>query len=256
MTVQIMGILNVTPDSFSDGGLYLDPLAAIARAYQMLADGADIIDIGGESTRPGATPVTPDEEWRRVAPVLEALAGHCTLSIDTRNPKVARAAVLAGATILNDVSAGLAEVAAAGKVTWIAMHMQRNPRTMQHAPRYRDVVTDVHAYLAAATRDALARGVPRVLVDPGIGFGKTPEHNLALLRALDRFTDLGSGVVLGISRKSVLGHVTNEPDPRRRLPAALAVSALAVRAGVSILRTHDVAETVQATRMAEQLLPV
>ncbi|WP_249644512.1 dihydropteroate synthase [Nocardia sputi] len=253
MPVKIMGVLNVTPDSFSDGGLYLDPHRALERAHQMLDEGADIIDIGGESTRPGATPVGPDVEWERVSPVIEALVGHCVLSVDTRHPKVARAAVDCGVSILNDVSASLSEVAAQNQVTWIAMHMQREPSTMQRDPRYIDVVAEVRAYLAACADDALRRGVPEVLVDPGIGFGKSFQHNLELLRHLDAFAGLAHGLVLGVSRKSVLGEAIGQTDPLRRLPAALAVSALAVGKGVSIIRTHDVAETIQAVRMAEFL---
>lgn len=254
MPVRLMGVINVTPDSFSDGGRYLDPRAAIARGHEMLAHGADIIDIGGESTRPGAQPVPADIECERVCAVVNSLSSYCQISIDTRKPQVADAAIAAGATILNDVSASLAEVAARHQVGWIAMHMQREPATMQHNPSYTDVVAEVGDYLSVRATAAKALGVPTVWVDPGIGFGKNLDHNMHLLRNLETFTAIGDGVALAVSRKSFIGEILGLPDPTKRLPGALAVSVHAVAHGVAILRTHDVAETLQAVRMAERLL--
>lgn len=271
----VMGVLNVTPDSFSDGGRYLDADAAIAHGRALVADGADVVDVGGESTRPGADPVTVTDEAARVLPVVEALAadGTARISIDTRKPAVAEAAVAAGATLVNDVSASprLAEVAARGGAGWVAMHMRGEPRSMQHDPVYDDVVAEVRSTLVERAEQAEAIGVEEVWLDPGIGFGKSLDHNLALLAHLEELTGSGYPVVLGVSRKSSLGVLTarsdargghpdlapepgargEDPDPApapidQRLDASLAFAAWAAGAGVAMVRVHDVAETVRA----------
>jgi len=244
----------VTPDSFSDGGRWLDPDAAVAHGLAMVAEGADVVDVGGESTRPGADPVPEDEELRRVLPVVEALAPHVRVSIDTRRTGVAEEAVAAGATLVNDVSASLERVAAEAGVGWVTMHMRGDPRTMQQAPEYRDVVAEVRAFLverAARARDA---GVDEVWIDPGIGFGKTAAHNLALLRATRSLAATGWPVLVGASRKAFLGLVTSEPDEPNppagdRLEASLAVAVWAVDQGAAMVRVHDVGPTVQAMRL-------
>jgi dihydropteroate synthase len=244
-----MGILNVTPDSFSDGGRYLDPDAAIAHGFAMVADGAAVVDVGGESTRPGATPVDPAEERRRVLPVVEALAPHVRVSIDTRHASVAEAAIEAGATLLNDVSATLHPIAAAHGVGWIAMHMRGEPATMQDDPSYVDVVTEVRDYLVARAEEARAAGVEEVWIDPGIGFGKTVEHNLALLHRLDALARAGFPVVVGSSRKGFLGALTGGAPVDDRLEASLATAVVAAANGASMVRVHDVAHHVRAMRI-------
>jgi dihydropteroate synthase len=244
-----MGILNVTPDSFSDGGRYLDPDAAIAHGLAMVADGAAVIDVGGESTRPGATPVHEAEERRRVLPVIEALAPHVRVSIDTRHASVAEAAIAAGATLVNDVSATLHRVAAAHGVGWIAMHMRGEPSTMQDDPRYGDVVGEVRDYLVARAEEARAAGVDEIWVDPGIGFGKTVEHNLALLHRLDELAGAGFPVVVGTSRKGFLGVLTDGAPVNDRLEASLATAVVAAARGASMVRVHDVAHHVHAMRI-------
>jgi dihydropteroate synthase len=244
-----MGILNVTPDSFSDGGRYLDPDAAIAHGLAMVADGAAVIDVGGESTRPGAAPVDEAEERRRVLPVLSALAPHVRLSIDTRHASVAEAAIAAGATLVNDVSASLFEVAAAHGVGWIAMHMQGEPSTMQDDPRYDDVVAEVREYLVARAEEARAAGVDEVWIDPGFGFGKTVEHNLALLHRLGELAGTGFPVVAGTSRKGFLGALTGGAPVDDRLEASLATAVVAAANGASMVRVHDVAHHVRAMRI-------
>jgi dihydropteroate synthase len=244
-----MGILNVTPDSFSDGGRYLDPDAAIAHGLAMVADGAAVIDVGGESTRPGAAPVDEAEERRRVLPVLSALAPHVRLSIDTRHASVAEAAIAAGATLVNDVSASLFEVAAAHGVGWIAMHMRGEPSTMQDDPRYDDVVAEVREYLVARAEEARAAGVDEVWIDPGFGFGKTVEHNLALLHRLGELAGTGFPVVAGTSRKGFLGALTGGAPVDDRLEASLATAVVAAANGASMVRVHDVAHHVRAMRI-------
>jgi dihydropteroate synthase len=251
-----MGVLNVTPDSFSDGGRWLDPEAAVAHGLAMVGEGADVVDVGGESTRPGAEPVAEDEELRRVLPVVEALAPHVRVSIDTRRALVAEKAVAAGATLVNDVSASLWPVAAgAGPgVGWVAMHMRGEPRTMQRAPEYADVVAEVRAFLVERAGRARDAGVDEVWIDPGIGFGKAAVHNLALLRALRSLVATGWPVLVGASRKSFLGLVTAErggpPVPAGdRLEASLATAVWALDQGVSMVRVHDVGPTVQAARL-------
>jgi dihydropteroate synthase len=259
-----MGVLNVTPDSFFDGGRYFSAASALGRARQIIEEGADIVDVGGESTRPGAIPVDHGEELRRVLPVVEALAdeasvsaGEVRISVDTTKPGVARACLAAGARMVNDVSASpeLAAVAAEAGVAYVAMHAKGSPRTMQDDPRYDDVVSEVLGFLAERAEAAESLGVSEVWVDPGIGFGKTARHNLALLEATDRVVALGWPVLVGTSRKSFLGRIAaggpDEPPlgPDERFEGSLASSVWAMASGASAVRVHDVAATVQAARL-------
>jgi len=246
MVPLVMGVLNVTPDSFSDGGRYLDPAVAVARGLAMAEAGADVVDVGGESTRPGAAPVDAAEEARRVVPVIEALAPHVRVSVDTSKASVAEAAVAAGATLVNDVSASLHEVAAATGAGWVAMHRLGTPETMQIDPRYDDVVAEVHQFLLERAAVAVAAGVTEVWIDPGIGFGKRVEHNLALLRALSDLTSSPFPVVVGTSRKAFLGALTGNASVDDRLEASLATAVYAMAQGVSMVRVHDVAPSVAA----------
>ena len=247
-----MGVLNVTPDSFSDGGRYLDVERAVAHGERLLAEGAHVIDVGGESTRPGAAPVDAAEERRRVVPVIEALAGQVRVSIDTTKAEVAEAAVAAGASLINDVSASLAPVAADLGVGWLAMHRRGDPRTMQLDPHYDDVVAEVRDQLVAWAEDARGRGVPEVWIDPGIGFGKTLDHNLALLAHLDVLVSTGFPVAVGTSRKSSLGTLLAASDGVDEVPAddrlegSLATATWAMAQGVAMVRVHDVRATVHA----------
>lgn len=244
----VMGIVNVTPDSFSDGGLYLEPRAAVDHALELERAGAVILDIGGESTRPGALPVAEPEEVRRVLPVIEALADSAAqLSIDTSKAAVAAAAISAGATLVNDVTAlrgdpAMVDVVAAARVDCCLMHMLGEPRTMQHDPRYDDVVSEVKAFLEQRMAFAVAHGVAeqRILLDPGIGFGKTTEHNLELLRRLDEIVALGRPVAIGTSRKSFLGKITAKPV-EDRIAATIATNVFAYLRGARVFRVHDVA---------------
>ena len=256
-----MGVVNVTPDSFSDGGLFLDPGRAIEHGRRLAAEGADLLDVGGESTRPGAAEVSADEETARVVPVIEGLAGGgATMSIDTSKLAVAEAALDAGAAVVNDVTAlrGAPEIAAlvadrgAGLVL---MHMQGSPRTMQEDPTYDDVVDDVKAFLAERMAFARAEGVPeeRIWLDPGIGFGKTVEHNLELLRRLGELTELGRPLVLGTSRKSFIGRI-GEAEVDQRLGGTIATCAIGFANGATILRVHDVREVREAILVAEAIL--
>jgi dihydropteroate synthase len=253
----VMGIVNVTPDSFSDGGLFLDADAAIAHGRELLAEGADILDIGGESTRPGAEPVEPDEEIRRVVPVIEALAADgARISIDTTKAEVARRALAAGATIVNDVSAlrfdpELAAVTAEARATCVLMHMLGEPRTMQVDPRYDEVVSDVKTFLEQRLAYAVAQGIPedKVWLDPGIGFGKTLEHNLELIGRLDEIVAIGRPVVFGASRKSFLGKLTGR-QVDERLAGTIAANIIAHDRGARVFRVHDVAATVDALKVA------
>jgi dihydropteroate synthase len=258
---KVMGVLNVTPDSFSDGGRYADPQVAVLRAFEMFEEGADVIDVGGESTRPGANPVSPEEEWRRIGPVLDALGGkvHIPISVDTRRPEVAEKALHAGASIVNDVS-GLRDpkmirVVARERAGVVVMHMLGEPRTMQQSPRYRDVVQEVRDYLDRQIRAARYAGVPSdsIAVDPGIGFGKTLDQNLGLLRGIDALAGLGYPVVIGVSRKSFLGPLGAGDSPEERLAGSLAAATLASVRGAHVIRAHDVLETVQAMRVASAL---
>jgi dihydropteroate synthase len=247
----VMGVLNVTPDSFSDGGQWFEKEQAIMRGHEMIAEGVDIVDVGGESTRPGADPVAGTEELRRGVPVIEALAGHVRVSIDTTKEAVAEAAADAGATLINDVSASLWPVAARRGVGWVAMHRLGTAATMQHDPRYHDVVAEVSSLLVDRAGRARDAGVDEVWIDPGIGFGKTLEHNLALLGALDRLVATGLPVMVGTSRKSFLGVVAPTSDGETapvgdRLAASLATATWAMEQGVGMVRVHDVSATVQA----------
>ena len=249
---RIMGIVNVTPDSFSDGGLYLDPEAAIAHGRELVAEGADILDIGGESTRPGAAEVGATEEIRRVVPVIEALAGDGALvSVDTSKAEVAAAAIDAGARIVNDVTAlsdpRMAPLCAERGVELVLMHMLGTPRTMQHNPTYEDVVAEVRDHLAARVQVAVAAGVAerRIWIDPGIGFGKTLDHNLELIKRLGELRALGHPVLLGVSRKSFLQKLTAR-EVQDRLAGSLAAALLGVQAGADAVRVHDVAATMDA----------
>ena len=251
-----MGVLNVTPDSFSDGGRFLDVEAAVAQGVRMAADGAALIDVGGESTRPGAPGVSADEELRRVIPVIERLRASTAaiLSVDTSKPEVVRAAVAAGAGFVNDVRAlrepgALAAVAAAGCAVCL-MHMQGTPETMQRAPHYQDVVAEVRAFLAARVAACRAAGIgdERLVVDPGFGFGKTMEHNLTLLRHLAELAADGPPVLVGLSRKSMLGTLTHRA-PGERVSGSVALAVIAALNGARIIRAHDVAPTVDALKV-------
>ena len=251
----VMGVLNVTPDSFSDGGRWLDPALAVERGLEMVAEGADVVDVGGESTRPGALPVPPAEQIRRVVPVVEALAGRTRVSIDTRSAEVAEAAVDAGATLINDVSASLWQVAADSGVGWIAMHMLGDPVTMQDSPEYDHVLSDVAEFLRSRAESAQAAGVDEIWIDPGIGFGKTLEHNLTLLRGVGELVDLGWPVLIGTSRKAFLGALTardgQSPKPEDRVEASIATAVWSVLRGVRMVRVHDVGATVDAIRLLD-----
>lgn len=257
----VMGILNVTPDSFSDGGRFLDVDAAVAHGIKMANDGAAIIDIGGESTRPGSHPVTAAEQIERVVPVIEKLAAQIEvpISIDAKDPAVTAAALDAGASIVNDISAladdGMVRLAADRQVPVILMHMQGTPSDMQQAPHYDDVVTEVLEYLLARARHAQEFGISKemIFIDPGIGFGKTFDHNLQLLRSLDRFIASGYRVLLGTSRKRFLGRLTGKDSPPDRILGTAATVALAAARGVSIVRVHDVAEMTDVLRVANAL---
>jgi dihydropteroate synthase len=257
----LMGIVNVTPDSFTDGGRFFDAAAAVRHGLDLVAEGADLLDVGGESTRPGAAPVPETEELRRVLPVIEQLAARTAvpLSIDTHKPAVARAALAAGASIVNDIAANRTdpamwrEAAAAG-AGYVCMHMQGTPATMQQAPHYDDVGRAVGDFFQDRLARLAAAGVRRdqVALDVGIGFGKTLEHNLQLLARLRFYTSYGRPLLLGVSRKSFIGKLLG-PAVEARLPASLACAVWAVQAGVGIVRTHDVAATTQAVRMVEAL---
>ena len=257
---QVMGVLNVTPDSFSDGGDFFDPRRALERALQMQEEGAALIDIGGESTRPGAAAVAVEDELRRVLPVIEALQGRLAvpISIDTRKPEVMRAAAAAGAGLINDVNAlrapGALEAAAESGLPVCLMHMQGEPGTMQSSPRYADVAAEVKDFLMqrVAACEAAGIGRQRILLDPGFGFGKTVEHNLQLLARLDELAATGLPVVVGLSRKSMIGKLLGV-EVGERLPASIALAVLAVERGARLVRAHDVAETWQALQMQAAL---
>jgi dihydropteroate synthase len=259
--VKLMGVVNVTPDSFSDGGMFLEPEAAIAHGEQLVRDGAEILDVGGESTRPGAEEVGVAEELARTEPVVADLAGlgH-TVSIDTSKAEVARAALEAGAEIVNDVTAlrgdpEMGALCAERGTTVVLMHMPDNPRTMQEDPRYGDVVDEVRAFLAERMEAAVAAGIEeeRIWVDPGIGFGKTLEHNLELLRRLGELRELGRPLAIGASRKSFIGKI-DDSAVEDRIGGSIAAAVLAAAEGADVLRVHDVAETAQALRVAAAVL--
>lgn len=257
----VMGVLNVTPDSFSDGGRFNDPGRARAHALAMAKAGAALLDIGGESTRPGAAPVATDDELARVIPVLEGLvaAGAPPVSVDTTKPEVMRAAAAAGAEMINDVTAlrapGALDAAAESGCAVCLMHMQGEPRTMQQAPRYDDVVTEVYDFLAARIEACVVAGIAagRIVADPGFGFGKTLRHNLLLMRHLDRFAGLGVPLLVGVSRKSMIGALTGRAV-EERLAGGLALATLAAQAGAAILRSHDVAATRDALEVTAAVM--
>jgi dihydropteroate synthase len=254
----VMGVLNVTPDSFSDGGEFLDTESAVSHALRMAREGAAFIDVGGESTRPGAAPVAVDEELRRVIPVIERLrdATPAVISVDTSKPEVIRAAAAAGAGLVNDIRAlrapGALEAAVASGCAVCLMHMQGEPRTMQDAPVYGDVVQEVGAFLAERVRLCRAAGLgdDRILIDPGFGFGKTLEHNLSLLRRLGELACGGPPLMVGLSRKSTVGQLTGAP-PGERLIGSVVLATIAALAGARVVRAHDVAATVQALAVVE-----
>lgn len=261
---RVMGIVNATPDSFSDGGAYFDVEAAVAHGLRLAEEGADILDIGGESTRPGAQAVPVEEELRRVVPVVERLARETALpiSIDTSKPEVMRAAVAAGAGMLNDVYGlrrdGALDAAAALGVPVVLMHMLGEPRSMQEAPDYDDVVGEVHRFLAERIFAAEMAGIARknIVVDPGFGFGKTTAHNLQLLAQLERFTELGVPVLAGLSRKRTIGELTGHAEPRARVAGSVAAHLVAAQRGALLLRVHDVAETVDALKVWQAVAAV
>jgi dihydropteroate synthase len=260
--VKLMGVVNVTPDSFSDGGRYLDPGAAIAHGKDLAAQGADILDVGGESTRPGADAVAVEEELRRVVPVVAGLAGAgVEISVDTSKAPVAAAALDAGATIVNDVTALRGDPAMAGLIAErgarvVLMHMAGDPRTMQVNPEYGDVVAEVRDFLADRLAVAVAAGIEesRIWLDPGIGFGKTAQHNFELLHGLDRLAELGRPLVVGTSRKSFIGRADGSRTDDR-LGGTIATSVLAAAAGATVLRVHDVREMAEALKLASAVLP-
>lgn len=257
----VMGVLNVTPDSFSDGGRHLDPEAAVAGALGMAGDGADVLDVGGESTRPGSDPVPAEEERRRVVPVIERLAAQVDLpiSVDTRKAEVAAAALEAGATIVNDVTAGrdpgMFDVVREGKAGFVLMHMKGEPKTMQKRPEYDDVVREVHDYLADRVEAAVAAGIDRdrLVVDPGLGFAKTEAHSLRMMRDVDALVDIGRPVLVGPSRKSFIGHVLDAPVEERLEGTAGAVAYMVGR-GAHIVRVHDVREMVRVIRVVDAIM--
>lgn len=250
----VMGVVNVTPDSFSDGGRFLDAGAAVAHACRLVADGADIVDVGGESTRPGAAPIDTQEELRRVQPVVRSLAAAgCLVSIDSRRARVMAEALAAGAAIVNDVTALAGDpeslsIAARAGVPVVLMHMQGDPGTMQKDPRYADAALDVYDYLEGRVATCRSAGIPaeRIAIDPGIGFGKTVLHNLRILDCLALFHGLGTAVLLGASRKSFIGRLSRGEAPKERLPGSLAAALAGAARGVQLIRVHDVAETRQA----------
>jgi len=263
----VMGIVNVTPDSFSDGGAHDTLEAAVAHGLKLAEEGADLLDIGGESTRPGAVDVSVEEELRRTIPVIEALAKQTSLpiSIDTSKPEVMRAAVQAGAGMINDVYAlrreGALDVAAALGVPVVLMHMQGEPRSMQDAPHYDDVVASVHRFLAERIFAAEMAGIAKkkIIVDPGFGFGKDTQHNLALLAQLERLAELGVPVLAGLSRKRTIGEIIGRSDPRERAAGSVAAHLIAAQRGAKLLRVHDVGATVDALKVwnaiASQTMP-
>ncbi|MBT5228870.1 MAG: dihydropteroate synthase [Methylococcales bacterium] len=256
----VMGVLNVTPDSFSDGGMYREHQRAFDYAMKMAADGAGIIDVGGESTRPGAKAVSVNEELERVIPVISELAGSCgvPISIDTTKPEVMREAIVAGAALVNDVNAlrseGAVEVVSSSQVGVCLMHMQRKPETMQQNPQYENVVEEVGGFLQRRVTDCVEAGIDvhRIAVDPGFGFGKSYEHNVSLFSGLDELVRMGYPVLAGVSRKSMLGEITGLEANERLIPSVVA-AVMAVARGCQLVRVHDVAETVQALSVYQSL---
>jgi len=259
----VMGIVNVTPDSFSDGAMFASVDDAVALGARLVDEGADLVDVGGESTRPGSDPIEADEELLRVVPVIEGLVKArpgTALSVDTRKPEVASAALDAGASVVNDIAGGrnvaLLETVSRTGAGVVLMHMLGEPKTMQDDPRYDDVVAEVHEFLRERIEAAVFAGVPeeRVCIDPGIGFGKTVDHNLALLRAVPALRMLGAAVMVGASRKGFIGTLTGVDDPAARLEGSLAVAVLAAAHGADLVRVHDVAATVRALKVADAVV--
>jgi dihydropteroate synthase len=258
----VMGIVNVTPDSFSDGGMFDDADAAVKHGLQLLEEGADILDVGGESTRPGSDPVDEDKELARVLPVIEGLrreAPEAILSVDTRKAAVASEALAAGTDVVNDIGAGadpgMFGVVASAGAGMVLMHMQGEPRTMQSEPRYGDVVGEVRSFLADRLGGAVAAGIGRdhLCIDPGIGFGKDLEHNLALLRSIGSFRELGVPVLVGVSRKRFVGELSGADDSAQRLEGSVAAAVWCASQGVEMLRVHDVGSTVRALRVVDAI---
>jgi dihydropteroate synthase len=258
----VMGIVNVTPDSFSDGGMFADADAAVKHGLQLLEEGADVLDVGGESTRPGSDPVGEDEELARVLPVVEGLrreAPEAVLSVDTRKAAVASEALATGADVVNDVGAGadprMLGVVESARAGMVMMHMQGEPKTMQSEPRYGDVVSEVRSFLAERLSGAVAAGIgrDRLCIDPGIGFGKNLQHNLALLRSIGSFRELGVPVLVGVSRKRFVGDLSGAGDPAQRLEGSVAAAVWCASQGVEILRVHDVGSTVRALRVVDAI---
>ena len=259
----VMGIVNVTPDSFSDGAMFASADDAVAHGARLVDEGADLVDVGGESTRPGSDPIEADEELLRVVPVIEGLVKArpgTLLSVDTRKPEVASAALDAGASVVNDIAGGrnsaLLETVSRTGAGVILMHMLGEPKTMQDDPRYDDVVAEVHEFLRERIEAAVFAGIPeeRVCIDPGIGFGKTVDHNLALLRAVPALRMLGAAVMVGASRKGFIGTLTGVEDPAARLEGSLAVAVLAAAHGADLVRVHDVEATVRALKVADAVV--
>lgn len=256
----VMGVLNVTPDSFFDGGVYPHKQGAVECARQMVSDGADIIDVGGESTRPGSEPVSIDEELRRVIPVIEEIKDlGIPISIDSYKPRVVKEAFNAGASMVNDINGlrtpGMIELAAELDATVVLMHMQGTPKSMQDKPRYQEVVNDIKSFFTQQTTKALDAGVKKenIILDPGIGFGKTLEHNLEILRRLSEFKTLGFPILIGPSRKSFIGEIIGLP-PEERLEGTLAALALSIMKGVDFIRVHDVKEAVRVARVCDAVM--
>ena len=252
-----MGVLNITPDSFSDGGKYLDIKKAIKQAKQMVADGADIIDIGGESSRPGAKPITPEVELKRVAPVIEKLAKEIKIpiSIDTYKPKVADACLKLGANIINDITGidnEMREIAAKYKANVIIMHMQKKPQNMQENIAYNNIISDIKSFLQKRVDKARKAGIKNIIIDPGIGFGKTVENNLEILNSLSEFKNIHCPILIGTSRKSFIGAITGESE-NNRLDGTIASSVAAIINGANIVRVHDVCEVAQAVKVVDAI---
>ncbi len=259
----VMGIVNVTPDSFSDGAMFASTEDAVAHGARLVDEGADLVDVGGESTRPGSDPIEVDEELLRVVPVIEGLVKarpDTPLSVDTRKPEVASAALHAGASVVNDIAGGrnsaLLETVSRSGAGVVLMHMLGEPKTMQDDPRYDDVVAEVHEFLRERIEAAVFAGIPeeRICIDPGIGFGKTVDHNLALLRAVPALRMLGAAVMVGASRKGFIGTLTGVEDPAARLEGSLAVAVLAAAHGADLVRVHDVGATVRALKVADAIV--
>lgn len=257
---SIFGILNVTPDSFSDGGRFFSPEKAIARALEMVEEGADFIDVGGESSRPFSSPVTVEEEMKRVIPVIEGIRASCSagISVDTCKWQVAEAAMKAGACIINDIKGfsdpKMVEIAARFSAAVIVMHMKGTPSDMQSSPHYVNLEAEIMEFFSLAVKKLESAGVSDIILDPGIGFGKTPQHNLRLIKNIGFFKTLGKPLMLGVSRKSFIGFYSGEKDPLKRLPGTLAANIMGMLSGADLFRVHDVKECLQAFKIAEEII--